>query len=86
MRVSYRDVKAEILNRIRNNTWPHGSNLPSEIDLAKEFGCARATMNRVMRDLVDDGFLERKRKAGTKVKQSTHTSCPVFDLRRARGR
>jgi GntR family histidine utilization transcriptional repressor len=70
MRISYRDVKAEILNRIRNNTWPLGSNLPSEIDLAKEFGCARATMNRAMRDLVDDGILERKRKAGTKVKQS----------------
>ncbi|MEP1768892.1 MAG: UTRA domain-containing protein [Sulfitobacter sp.] len=70
MRISYRDVKAEILNRIRNDTWPLGSNLPSEIELAKEFGCARATMNRAMRDLVDDGILERKRKAGTKVKQS----------------
>ncbi len=70
MRISYRDVKAEILNRIRSNTWPLGSNLPSEIELAKEFGCARATMNRAMRDLVDDGILERKRKAGTKVKQS----------------
>ncbi|WP_069300431.1 GntR family transcriptional regulator [Neptunicoccus sediminis] len=70
MRISYRDVKAEILNRIRNNTWPLGTNLPGEIELAKEFGCARATMNRAMRDLVDDGILERKRKAGTKVKQS----------------
>ena len=70
MRISYRDVKVEILNRIRNNTWPLGANLPGEIELAKEFGCARATMNRAMRDLVDDGILERKRKAGTKVKQS----------------
>lgn len=70
MRISYRDVKAEILNRIRNNTWPLGTNLPGEIELAKEFGCARATVNRAMRDLVDDGILERKRKAGTKVKQS----------------
>lgn len=73
MRIGYRDVKAEILKRIRDNTWPLGSGLPSEIELAKEFGCARATMNRAMRDLVDDGILERKRKAGTKVKQSpTH--------------
>ncbi|MEP2424968.1 GntR family transcriptional regulator [Roseobacter sp.] len=70
MRISYRDVKVEILNRIRSNTWPLGSHLPTEIELAKEFGCARATMNRAMRDLVDDGILERKRKAGTKVKQS----------------
>ncbi|MEP2531721.1 GntR family transcriptional regulator [Shimia sp.] len=70
MRTSYRDIKVEILSRIRNNTWPLGTNLPGEIELAKEFGCARATMNRAMRDLVDDGILERKRKAGTKVKQS----------------
>ena len=70
MRISYRDVKVEILKRIRNDTWPLGTHLPGEIELAKEFGCARATMNRAMRDLVDDGILERKRKAGTKVKQS----------------
>jgi len=70
MRISYRDVKEEVLSRIRNNTWPLDSNLPSEIELAEEFGCARATMNRAMRDLVEDGILERKRKAGTKVKQS----------------
>lgn len=70
MSISYRDVKAEVLSRIRNNIWPLGAKLPGEIELAKEFGCARATVNRAMRDLVDDGILERKRKAGTKVKKT----------------
>lgn len=70
MRTSYRDIKAEVLHRIRENIWPPGAILPGEIELAEEFGCARATVNRAMRELVDDGILERKRKAGTRVKAS----------------
>lgn len=70
MRTSYHDIKAEVLKRIRNNTWPPGALMPGEIDLAKEFGCARATVNRAMRELVDEGILERKRKAGTRVRSS----------------
>ncbi len=70
MRTSYRDIKASVLSRIRSNIWPPGSSLPGEIELAKEFGCARATVNRAMRELVDEGILERKRKAGTKVKSA----------------
>lgn len=67
---SYHDIKAIALSRIRSNVWPPGAHLPGEIELAKEFGCARATVNRAMRELVDEGILERKRKAGTKVKSS----------------
>ena len=70
MRKSYQDIKAEVLSRIRKNIWPPGAGLPGEIDLAKEFDCARATVNRAMRELVDEGILERKRKAGTRVKAS----------------
>jgi GntR family histidine utilization transcriptional repressor len=68
VRSSYHDIKAEVLKRIRQNIWPPGANLPGEIDLATEFGCARATVSRAMRELVDEGILERKRKAGTRVK------------------
>jgi GntR family histidine utilization transcriptional repressor len=68
LRTSYHDIKANVLARIRSDIWPPGASLPGEIELAKEFGCARATVNRAMRELVDDGILERKRKAGTKVK------------------
>lgn len=70
MRTSYQDIKTEVLSRIRQNIWPPGANLPGEIELAEQFGCARATVNRAMRELVDEGILERKRKAGTRVKAS----------------
>lgn len=70
MRTSYHDIKATVLDRIRKDVWPPGANLPGEIELAEEFKCARATVNRAMRELVNDGILERKRKAGTRVKLS----------------
>ena len=69
-RVSYQDVKARVLENIRNNTWGPGTMLPGEIELSESFGCARATVNRAMRELVDEGLIERKRKAGTVVKQA----------------
>jgi GntR family histidine utilization transcriptional repressor len=69
-KTSFRDVKAEILRRIGTNDWGPGTLLPGEVDLAAEFGCARATVNRAMRELTEEGILERRRKAGTRVRAS----------------
>ncbi len=66
-KISYRDIKADLLARIRDGIWLPGSLVPNEADLAAEFGCARATVNRAMRELAEDGLLQRKRKAGTRV-------------------
>lgn len=67
---SYVDIKEIVLARIRDHTWPPGSIIPGEIELAEEFECARATVNRAMRELAEDGILDRKRKAGTRVNKS----------------
>jgi len=66
-KLTYRDVKAEILRRIRNDIWPPGRLLPGEVDIASEMGCARATVNRAMRELSEEGVIDRRRKAGTRV-------------------
>ena len=68
--VGFREVKAEVLDRIRTKTWPPGTLLPSELDLAEEFRCARATVNRAMRELADSGIIDRKRKAGSRVSET----------------
>lgn len=64
----YREVKETLLERIRTHAWPPGSLLPGEIDLAQGFGVARGTVNRALRELTDEGFLERRRKGGTRVR------------------
>ncbi|MEZ5732970.1 MAG: GntR family transcriptional regulator [Paracoccaceae bacterium] len=67
---TYREVKAAILTRITSGDWGPGTLLPGEVDLAQSFGVARATVNRAMRELSEEGFLDRRRKAGTRVRAS----------------
>jgi len=65
--ITWQAVQAEALRRIRSREWPPGSRIPDEEDLARELGCARATVNRALRDLAEAGLLDRRRKAGTHV-------------------
>ena len=70
MSTTYRDIKADILRQITQGELAPGSTMPNEVDLAARYGCARATVNRAMRELADDGFIERRRKAGSRVRQT----------------
>lgn len=69
-KTTFRDVKAEILQRITKGPWGPGSLLPGEVELAQEFGCSRTTVNRAMRELSDLGLIDRRRKAGTRVRHA----------------
>lgn len=69
-KANFRDVKADILRRITDGDWQPGALVPGEVDLAAAFGVARATVNRAMRELTEEGLLERRRKAGTRVRVS----------------
>jgi len=70
MGTTYKDVKLDILSKITSGVWGPGSLIPNEVDLAEDYGCARATVNRAMRELSDDGVIERRRKAGTRVRMA----------------
>ncbi len=56
-----------MLRRISERIWLPGGLVPGEAKLAEEFGCARATVNRAMRELANSGLVNRRRKAGTRV-------------------
>ena len=66
-KTGYRNVKEAVLSRIRARSWLPGHAIPSEVELAEEFGVARGTVNRAMLELMDEGVIVRKRKAGTRV-------------------
>jgi DNA-binding GntR family transcriptional regulator len=55
VKATYKDVKSDILSKITKGEWAPGSLVPNEVDLAATYGCARATVNRAMRELADDG-------------------------------
>lgn len=67
---NWQSVQQEVRDRINSRKWKPGEYIPNEVELASEFGCARATVNRALQNLADAGFLERRRKAGTRV--ATH--------------
>lgn len=65
---NWRTIRAEILARITSGVWAPGTALPGEVALALGFGVARATVNRAMRDLAEEGIIERRRRAGSRVR------------------
>lgn len=64
---TWQSIEAEVVKRISDKTWRAGELIPGEVELAEEFGCARATVNRALRQLAEAGLLERRRKGGTRV-------------------
>ncbi|MEX2518374.1 MAG: UTRA domain-containing protein [Paracoccaceae bacterium] len=66
-RGDWRAVHDEAMRRIGVREWPPGALIPNETELAEEFGCARATVSRALRELAEAGLVERRRKAGTRV-------------------
>lgn len=63
----YRRVKAHILDRIGAGVWAPRDRVPSENELVREFGVARMTVNRAVRELTQEGFLTRVKGGGTYV-------------------
>jgi GntR family transcriptional regulator, histidine utilization repressor len=67
MATGWQQVHDQALARIQSREWAPGALIPSEADLAREMGCARSTVNRALQVLADAGWLERRRRAGTRV-------------------
>lgn len=61
------EIRQEILRRINNGEWPVGSDIPHEVVLAEEFGAARGTIRRALSTLVEQGLIERRKRAGSRV-------------------
>lgn len=60
-------IASEVRRRIIELEWRQGSRIPDEADLAVEFDAARATVNKALQQLADEGLLDRRRRAGTHV-------------------
>ena len=67
---TFRTAMEEILRRITEGPWGPGTLLPGEVELALEFNCSRTTINRALREVSELGFLDRRRKSGTRVRMA----------------
>lgn len=64
---TWQSIRNDVLERIRSREWEPGELIPTEEQLAQDMGCARATVNRALRELAESGIIERRRKVGTRV-------------------
>ncbi len=62
-------IRAEIEAKIVSGAWNPGHRLPFEHELMAQYGCARMTVNKVMSALAAAGMIERRRRAGSFVRQ-----------------
>ncbi|MEV4228229.1 GntR family transcriptional regulator [Streptomyces bobili] len=60
-------VSETLRSRIAAGVYPPGSFLPSQRALAEELGVSRDTVQRVMRELAEDGWVESRQGSGSRV-------------------
>lgn len=60
MKAAYITIHDKIKEQIDNGIWKIGQRLPSERDLADEFGVSRMTLRQGITLLVEEGILQRK--------------------------
>ena len=65
--VKHEEIRRRFLARLNTGEWPPGGRLPGGRELARDAGCTPVTMERVLRDLVAEGFLRRVERVGTFV-------------------
>ena len=73
----YTTIKRFILERIQSGEWEEGYQVPSENELAREFGVARMTVNRALRELTAEQMLVRVQGSGTFVAKAKYESTLV---------
>ncbi len=63
----YYQIKEDILQRINTGDLAPDTKLPSEIDLAAQYGVSRPTVRQALSELMQEGYLQRQKGRGTFV-------------------
>ncbi|TKC86068.1 histidine utilization repressor [Trinickia terrae] len=77
---AYQQIKRYVVKRIADGDWKPGSAIPTEAELVKEFGVARMTVSRALRELTAERVLTRVQGAGTYVERRRYEST-VLEIR-----
>ncbi|MGY0615812.1 histidine utilization repressor [Vibrio sp. FJH11] len=78
----YIQIKQFILDKIELGEWEIGQKIATEFELTEQFAVSRMTVNKAIRDLVNEGRLQRRPRLGTFVCDPVEKSeSPLLDIR-----
>ncbi|AXY00902.1 histidine utilization repressor [Vibrio alfacsensis] len=78
----YIQIKQFILDKMNSGEWMVGHRIATEFELTEQFGVSRMTVNKAIRDLVNEGKLQRRPRLGTFVCDPAEKSeSPLLDIR-----
>ncbi|MET0985499.1 MAG: GntR family transcriptional regulator, partial [Steroidobacteraceae bacterium] len=80
---AYRKVAAALIERITDRSWSPGDRLPSELELARQFGVHRSTVREAMRELESSGLIGRERGSKLMVVTKPKHDVIAMGVRRA---
>mgnify|MGYP001600703180 CR=1 FL=1 len=63
----YVQMETIIMDKVRTNEWPAGSQIPTEDELCKFYNVSKATVRMAIAELVRQGFLRKQQGKGTFV-------------------
>lgn len=75
----YETIYNDLLDGIRNGTYPPGSRLPSEKELAGQYGVSRITSKKALELLAERRVISRMPGRGSFVLETAETQISVFD-------
>jgi GntR family transcriptional regulator len=70
-RPRYLQVREQLVARIQSGAWAPGEPLPSEIDIAKQFGVSQGTARMAVTALVAENIVTRRQGLGTFIYEHT---------------
>jgi GntR family histidine utilization transcriptional repressor len=73
----YQQVKLYILKLINDDTWQKDRKLPSEHELVKILSASRMTINRALRELANEGYINRVAGVGSFAAEAKPASHPL---------
>jgi DNA-binding LacI/PurR family transcriptional regulator len=78
----HHEISSHLQTEIVAGRYGEGARLPSELQLVKQFSVSRPTVARALRDLEDQGLIERRAGSGTYVRsgQQPSTSARILGL------
>lgn len=76
------EIRGSLTSAIIGGVYKPGDKLPTEQQLAERFGASRPTVNKAIGSLAGDGFVVRRKRAGTIVLAQSAFWLPILDVSR----